>query len=211
MRSYGHDEDLHTMDTEIVHIPIQRSFRVHCLVKSEVNPVKFFHSIVTGNESWIRHYDPLRQLEAKNWKRPGEQTPTPLHQERSAGKMMMIIFWDRRWCSAHWVPTTWNHDQWSFRCIIHWTTAFCHCAERAWKSYSWSCQRVDGDWLHRNEWLCLLHRLIPIHCQTLNKFRILSPMTKQWLLLTNLDSEFFWFSLPKFQWAVAACEGQYLQ
>ena len=49
--------------------PIQRANRVDCcpqlLQQSEVNPVKFFDCIVTGDESWIHHYDPLRQLEAK--------------------------------------------------------------------------------------------------------------------------------------------------
>ena len=50
---------------------------------------------MTGDESWIRYYDPPSQLEAKVWKRLREQTPTRLHQERSAGKIMMIIFWDK--------------------------------------------------------------------------------------------------------------------
>ena len=78
--------------------PIQRANRVDCcqelLQQSEVNPAKFY-CMVTGDESWIHHYDPLRQLEAKIWRRPGEQTPTRFRQERSTGKMMMIIFWDK--------------------------------------------------------------------------------------------------------------------
>ena len=49
--------------------PIQRANRVDCcqdlLQQSEVNPVKFFDSIVTGDESLIHHYDPPSQLEAK--------------------------------------------------------------------------------------------------------------------------------------------------
>ena len=76
--------------------PIQRANRVDCcqelLQLSELNPVKFSDCIVTGDESWTQHYDPLSQLEAKVWKRLGEQTPTRLYQERSAGKIMMIIF-----------------------------------------------------------------------------------------------------------------------
>ena len=76
--------------------PIQRTNSVDCcqglLQQSEVNPDNFFHSIVIGDEFWIRHYDPLSQLKAKVWKRLGEQTPTRLHQERSARKIMMIIF-----------------------------------------------------------------------------------------------------------------------
>ena len=49
--------------------PIQRANRVDCcqelLQQSEVNPDNFFDSIVTGNESWIRHYDPFSQPKAK--------------------------------------------------------------------------------------------------------------------------------------------------
>ena len=78
---------------------IQHDNRVDCcqelLQQSEVNPPKSFDCIVTGDESWIHHYDSLSQLEAKVWKRLGEQTPTRLRQERSAGKIMMIIFWDK--------------------------------------------------------------------------------------------------------------------
>ena len=78
---------------------IQRVNRVDCcqelLQQSKINPDNFFHSIVTGDESWIHHYDPLSQLEAKVWKRLREQTPTRLRQERSAGKIMMMIFWDK--------------------------------------------------------------------------------------------------------------------
>ena len=79
--------------------PIQRASREDCcqelLQHSEVNPAKFFDCIITGDESWIHHYDPLSQLEAKVWKRLGKETRTRLHQERSAGKVMMIIFWNK--------------------------------------------------------------------------------------------------------------------
>ena len=50
-------------------IPIQCTNGVDCcqelLQQSEVNPDNFFDCIVTGDESWTRHYDPLRPLEAK--------------------------------------------------------------------------------------------------------------------------------------------------
>ena len=90
---------MHTVTTEIVDT---NSTCLSCplcfqefLQQSEVNPAKLFDCIVTGDESWIHHYDPLTQLEVKVWKRLDKQTPTRLHQERSAGKMMMIIFWDK--------------------------------------------------------------------------------------------------------------------
>ena len=79
--------------------PVRRANRVDCcqevLQESKVNPANFFDSIVTGDESWVHHCDPLSQLEAKLWKRPGEQTSTRLRQGRSTGKIMMIIFWDK--------------------------------------------------------------------------------------------------------------------
>jgi histone-lysine N-methyltransferase SETMAR len=79
--------------------PIQRANRVDCceelLQQSEANSTGFFDCIVTGDEAWIHHYDPLCQFEAKVWKKPSEQTPTRPRQERSAGKIMMIVFWDK--------------------------------------------------------------------------------------------------------------------
>ena len=49
--------------------PIQLANGVDCcqklLQQREVNLVKFFDCIVTGDESWIHHYDPVSQLEAK--------------------------------------------------------------------------------------------------------------------------------------------------
>ena len=79
--------------------PMQCINRVDCcqelLKQSEVNPAKFSDCIVTGDEFWTHHYDFLSQLEVKIWKRSDEQTPTRLHQERLAGKIMIIIFWDK--------------------------------------------------------------------------------------------------------------------
>ena len=49
--------------------PIQCTNRVDCcqelLQQSEVNPVKFFHCIITDDEFWIHHDDPLSQLKTK--------------------------------------------------------------------------------------------------------------------------------------------------
>jgi [histone H3]-lysine36 N-dimethyltransferase SETMAR len=79
--------------------PLQRINRVECcqelLQQGEEDPAKFLDRIVTGDESWIYHYDPLTQQEAKVLKKPGEQTPTRPRQQRSVGKVMMTIFWDK--------------------------------------------------------------------------------------------------------------------
>ena len=56
--------------------PLQRINRVECCQElpqeREADPAKFFGRIIIGGESWIYHYDPLTQLEAKVWKKPGE-------------------------------------------------------------------------------------------------------------------------------------------
>ena len=78
--------------------PLQRANRVECceelLQESEEDPIRFLGRIVTGDETWIHHYDPLSQLEAKVWKKPGEETPSRPRIQRSTRKIMMTIFWD---------------------------------------------------------------------------------------------------------------------
>jgi transposase len=60
--------------------PLQRANRVECceelLQESNEDPINFVGRIVTGDETWIHHYDPVSQLEAKVWKKPGEKIPT---------------------------------------------------------------------------------------------------------------------------------------
>ena len=55
-QSTGHEEGLHTMGIEIV--DINSTCRSCGLL---LNPAKFFDCIVTGDESWIHHYDLLNQ------------------------------------------------------------------------------------------------------------------------------------------------------
>ena len=78
--------------------PLQRANRVECcqelLNESEADLTNFFVRIVTGDESWVYHYDPLSQQEAKAWKKPEEIMPTRPRQQRSTRKVMMTIFWD---------------------------------------------------------------------------------------------------------------------
>ena len=39
------------------------------------HPTGFVGRIMTKDETWIHHYDPLNQQEAKTWKKSGEKTP----------------------------------------------------------------------------------------------------------------------------------------
>jgi hypothetical protein len=54
------------------------------LLESEVGTSNFFGRIITGDECWIYHYDPLSQAKAKVWKKPDEQIPTRSCPQKSA-------------------------------------------------------------------------------------------------------------------------------
>ena len=73
---------------------------VWIVVKTEVNPDKLFHCIVTGDESWIHYYDPLKSSSGRGY--------VNKHQLKKDDDD------HKRWCSAHRVSATWNHDQWFF-------------------------------------------------------------------------------------------------
>ena len=55
---------------------------------------EFWGRIVLRGETWIHHYDPLSQQEAKIWMKPGEKTPTRPRVTLSAGEIIMNIFWN---------------------------------------------------------------------------------------------------------------------
>jgi len=54
----------------------------------------FIDRIVTGDESWVHHYDPESKAESKEWRRPDSPRPTQPLQQASASKIMMTVFWD---------------------------------------------------------------------------------------------------------------------
>ena len=57
---------------------------------------EFLDSIVTGDESWCYHYDPLNPQEAREWTEQGQQPSGKTKASRSAGKMMLTAFFYRR-------------------------------------------------------------------------------------------------------------------
>ena len=58
------------------------------------DPTGVFDRTVMEGEKCIHHYNPLSQQEAKNLKKSSEKTSTRLRVTRSAGKIIMIVFWD---------------------------------------------------------------------------------------------------------------------
>lgn len=78
---------------------LQRANRLNCcqeiLEESDADPSNFFDRIVTDDECWVYHYDPLTRMAANIWKKPDEQRPTRPRRQRSAGKLTLIIFWGK--------------------------------------------------------------------------------------------------------------------
>lgn len=78
----------------------QHHDRIQCssenLVLYKQSPTKFLASIVTGDESWVHHFDPLSQQEAKEWTKKGESSGARPRQQQSAGKVLLSVFWDEK-------------------------------------------------------------------------------------------------------------------
>lgn len=56
----------------------------------------FLNRIITGDETWLYFYDPETKSQSSIWKLPDTPTPLKPRRERSAGKIMAIIFFDAR-------------------------------------------------------------------------------------------------------------------
>lgn len=54
---------------------------------------RFISRLVTGDETWIHHWDPETKLESMQWKHPGSPPPKKFRTQPSAGKVMATIFW----------------------------------------------------------------------------------------------------------------------
>ena len=54
----------------------------------------FLKRIVTGDETWIHHYDPQSKQQSMQWKHTSSPSSRKFNVQASAGKIMCIIFWD---------------------------------------------------------------------------------------------------------------------
>ncbi|UYV64708.1 hypothetical protein LAZ67_3001722 [Cordylochernes scorpioides] len=54
----------------------------------------FLDQIVTGDESWCYHYDPSTKRASMEWKRGDSPRQKKIRSQRSAGKVLLTIFWD---------------------------------------------------------------------------------------------------------------------
>lgn len=58
------------------------------------DPAGFESRIVTGDETWVHHWDPETKLESMAWKHKGSPPPLKFRTQPSAGKVMATVFWD---------------------------------------------------------------------------------------------------------------------
>ena len=60
------------------------------------NPEDFHTRLVTGDETWLHHWDPDTKKEYMQWKRPGSPPPKKFRTQLSASKVMATVFWDSK-------------------------------------------------------------------------------------------------------------------
>ena len=60
------------------------------------NPEDFHTRLVTGDETWLHHWDPDTEKESMQWKRPSSPPPKKFRTQPSASKVMATVFWDSK-------------------------------------------------------------------------------------------------------------------
>ena len=60
------------------------------------NPEDFHTRLVTGDETWLHHWDPDTKKESMQWKHPGSPPPKIFRTQPSASKVMATVFWDSK-------------------------------------------------------------------------------------------------------------------
>ena len=56
----------------------------------------FFSRILTGDETWIHHWDPETKQNSMQWKHKDSPPPKKFKTQPSAGQIMASIFWDNQ-------------------------------------------------------------------------------------------------------------------
>jgi len=55
----------------------------------------FLSHIVTGDESWVHHFQPETKRASKEWRHSSSPKPKKFRSQPSAGKVMLTLFWDK--------------------------------------------------------------------------------------------------------------------
>jgi hypothetical protein len=54
----------------------------------------FLHCIVTGDKCWVHYFQPETKRASKEWRHSSLPKPKKFCTTRSAGKLMLTLFWD---------------------------------------------------------------------------------------------------------------------
>lgn len=57
-------------------------------------PAQILERIVTGDETWVHHFEPESKQESMQWHKKGTPPPKKFKVSESAGKLMATVFWD---------------------------------------------------------------------------------------------------------------------
>jgi len=57
---------------------------------------EFLSRIVTGDETWVHHYEPESKGQSMEWKHPDSPAKKKFKTQPSAGKVMLTHFWDSK-------------------------------------------------------------------------------------------------------------------
>lgn len=76
----------------------QKAQRVTCcqqlLQRFHEEGDEFLLKIVTGDESWVHHYDPEEKSQSKEYRHSSSPPPRKFKVGPSAGKILLTVFWD---------------------------------------------------------------------------------------------------------------------
>jgi len=59
------------------------------------DPNDFLSRLVTTDETWLFHYDPDTKQQLMEWRHSGSSCPKKFRVQKSAGKIVALIFWDQ--------------------------------------------------------------------------------------------------------------------
>jgi hypothetical protein len=57
-------------------------------------PRQFLERIVTADETWVHHYEPVSKAQSVAWKRLTSSLSKKFRSQLSVGKIMLTLFWD---------------------------------------------------------------------------------------------------------------------
>ena len=64
------------------------------LAKFDEDGEDFLRQIVTGDDTWVHHYDPASKQQSKEYRHKTSPSPKKFKVFSSARKVLLTIFWD---------------------------------------------------------------------------------------------------------------------